>query len=129
MFIPWIVVPQLSFLFWSWLRTLLVYSLYGAVAAVVFRIISELGMAVVEQWAASINDSLFGDGAGLGRAGLLTALTIPYIIGAGFAAAKVGELNTAAGPRQRQHGVRGGSGGGAGATGGTNGAGRHVAPL
>ena len=91
-FIPWIVVPQLSFLFWSWLRTLLVYSLYGAVAAVIFRIISELGVRVVEQWAVSVDDALFGSGAGLGRAGLLTALTVPYIIAAGFAAAKVGEL-------------------------------------
>ncbi len=30
-FIPWMVIPQLSFLFWGWLRTVLVYSLYGAV--------------------------------------------------------------------------------------------------
>ena len=93
-FIPWIVVPQLSFLFWSWFRTLLVYSLYGAVAAVIFRIISELGMGVVQQWAASINDSLtnLDGGTGLGMAGLSTGLTVPYIIGAGFAAIKVGEL-------------------------------------
>ena len=93
-FIPWIVVPQLNFLFWSWFRTLLVYSLYGAVAAVVFRIISELGMEMVQRWAASVSNALAnpGGGSGLGEAGMSTVLTVPYIIGAGFAAIKVGEL-------------------------------------
>ena len=31
-FIPWMVFPQLSFLFWDWFRIVLVCSLYGAVA-------------------------------------------------------------------------------------------------
>ena len=43
-FIPWMVFPQLSFLFWDWFRTVLVYSLYGAVAGAILRISTELGL-------------------------------------------------------------------------------------
>ena len=43
-------LPQLSFLFWSWFRTALVYSLYGAVAAAIFPIITALGVFVVQGW-------------------------------------------------------------------------------
>ena len=39
------VFPQLSFLFWGWFRIVLVYSLYGAVAAAIC-IITELGVFV-----------------------------------------------------------------------------------
>ena len=35
-FVPWMVFPQLSFLFWDWLRTVLVCSLYGAVVGAIF---------------------------------------------------------------------------------------------
>ena len=49
-FILWLRVPQLSFLFWGWLRTVLVYSLYGAVAAAIFRVITELAVFVVQGW-------------------------------------------------------------------------------
>ena len=39
---------DLSFLFWDWFRTVLVYSLYGAVASAIFRIITELVVFVVQ---------------------------------------------------------------------------------
>ena len=42
-FVSWMAFPQLSYLFWGWFPTVLVYSLYGAVAAVIFRIITALG--------------------------------------------------------------------------------------
>ena len=92
-FIPWIVVPQLSFLFWGWLRTVLTYSLYGAVAAAVFRITTELGVFVVQGWTGDVA----GDVEWAGPTGMMTALqrsmvTVPYLVAAGLATFKVGEL-------------------------------------
>ncbi len=92
-FIPWMVIPQLSFLFWGWLRTVLVYSLYGAVAGAVFRIITELGVFVVQGWTGDIA----ADVEWAGPTGIMTAwrrslVTIPYIVAAGLATLKVGEL-------------------------------------
>lgn len=46
LFIPWMVFGPLSFLFWSWFRMLITYSLYAAVAAAVFRIMIQLIMTV-----------------------------------------------------------------------------------
>ena len=46
LFIPWLVFPHMSFLFWSWFRMLITYSLYAAIAAGVFRITIQLIMAV-----------------------------------------------------------------------------------
>ena len=93
-FIPWIVVPQLAWLFWGWLRTVLIYSLYAAVAATIFRIMAELGVGVVQAWTGSIasDDVTWTGTTGLLRAGEQTLTTIPYIVAAGLAAAKVGEL-------------------------------------
>ena len=92
-FIPWLLVPHLSFLFWGWLRTVLVYSLYGAVAAAVFRILTELGVFVVQGW----TGDLAADVEWAGPTGLMTAwrrslVTVPYIVAACLAAGKVGEL-------------------------------------
>ena len=92
-FIPWLLVPQLSFLFWGWLRTVLVYSLYGAVAGAVFRIVTELGVFVVQGWTGDIA----ADVEWSGPTGIMTAwrrslVTIPYLAAAGLATLKVGEL-------------------------------------
>ena len=77
-FIPWLLVPQLSFLSWGWLRTVLVYSLYGAVAGAVFRIVTELGVFVVQGWTGDIA----ADVEWSGPTGIMTAwrrslVTIP----------------------------------------------------
>ena len=37
--IPWLLFEPMAFLFWGWLRSMLMYGLYSAVAAVVFRVI------------------------------------------------------------------------------------------
>lgn len=50
LFIPWLVVPHLSFLFWSWLRMLITYALYAAIAAGVFRVTIGLIMAVGNEY-------------------------------------------------------------------------------
>ena len=46
LFIPWIIFGPLSFLFWSWFRMMLTYSLYAAVAAAVFRVMMQLIMTL-----------------------------------------------------------------------------------
>ena len=92
-FIPWMVVPQLSFLFWGWLRTVLVYSLYGAVAAAIFRIITELGVFVVQGWTGDMATGVEWSGpTGIMTAWRRSLVTIPYIVAAGLATLKVGEL-------------------------------------
>ncbi len=46
LFIPFLVFGPLSFLFWSWFRMLITYSLYAAVAAAVFRVMMQLIMTM-----------------------------------------------------------------------------------
>ena len=79
--------------FRGWLRTVLVYSLYGAVAGAVFRIVTGLGVFVVQGWTGDMT----ADVEWAGPTGITTALrrsmvTIPYIVAAGLATLKVGEL-------------------------------------
>ena len=50
LFIPWLVLPHLSFLFWSWLRMLITYALYAAIAAGVFRVTIGLIIAVGNEY-------------------------------------------------------------------------------
>ena len=51
-FIPFLVLPPLSFLFWGWFKTLLTYSLYSAIAAAIFRVSSQVGVEVLQGLAA-----------------------------------------------------------------------------
>ena len=55
LFIPWLVFPHLSFLFWSWLRMLVTYTLYAAIAAGVFRVTIGLIMAVGNEYQSRAN--------------------------------------------------------------------------
>ena len=47
-FIPFLVLPQLSFLFWGWFKTIVTYSLYAAIAAAVFRVSSQVAVGVLQ---------------------------------------------------------------------------------
>ena len=86
-FIPWMVFPQLSFLFWGWFRTVLVYSLYGAVAGAIFRIITELGVFVVQGWTGAMAAGVEWSGpTGIRTAWLVTSTAT------GLATLKVGGL-------------------------------------
>lgn len=87
-FIPWLVFPPLSFLFWGWLRTLLTFSFYSAVATAVYRVVTQVGnitlsrIADINVFTASGLEQLINDvaaGIAFGVAGL-------------FASMKVGEL-------------------------------------
>lgn len=55
LFIPWMIFGPLSFLFWSWFRALITYSLYAAVAAAVFRIMMQLIMVMGDAYQANAN--------------------------------------------------------------------------
>ena len=46
LFIPWLIFGPLSFLFWSWFRMLITYSLYAVVSAAVFRVMMGLIMTI-----------------------------------------------------------------------------------
>ena len=46
LFIPWMIFGPMSFLFWSWFRMLITYSLYAAVAAAIFRVMMQLIMTM-----------------------------------------------------------------------------------
>ena len=76
LFIPWLVFGPMSFLFWSWLRMLITYSLYAAIAAAVFRVTIQLIMAVgteyqqranVDSIAAAMQQLTSPTGTGIGE--------------------------------------------------------------
>lgn len=77
-FIPWLLIPGLSFLFWGWLRTVLTASLMAPIAAVIMRVLSEVGVLVTQNVVATIT-------AGPSLADLLTQGVIVF----GFAVASV----------------------------------------
>ena len=101
LFIPWMIFGPMSFLFWSWFRMMITYSLYAAVAAAIFRVMMGLIMTVGTTYQenvnpdailAAINDPLSTGVSGIGQAlvwfisyvlalltALLTTLKIPEI--------------------------------------------------
>ena len=103
LFIPWMIFGPMSFLFWSWFRMMITYSLYAAVAAAVFRVMMGLIMTVGTAYQENVNpDAIlaaiadpFSTGvSGIGQAlvwfisyvlalltALLTTLKIPEIAG------------------------------------------------
>ena len=86
LFIPFLVFGPLSFLFWSWFRMLITYSLYAAVAAAVFRVMMQLIMTMgdVVQNTANIEEILADledpSTAGTSDIGGFILWTITYIL-------------------------------------------------
>ncbi len=89
--IPWLLIGPLAFLFWGWLRTILAYSLYAAVAAAVFRVF----FGAIQAAADGLWDHLTPDLEALGGAlmwvlsyvtialvGLVATFKIPELAGA-----------------------------------------------
>ena len=88
-FIPFLVMPPLSFLFWGWFKTLLTYSLYAAIAAAVFRVSTQVGVEVL--------NGLVAPGPYLTAAGAGTLLqnflmTMLYGVAALMASLQVGQF-------------------------------------
>lgn len=88
-FIPWLMVPQLSWLFWGWFKTVLQYSLYGVVAAGVYRIVAQVGVATLNR----IGDApILTTATGLGNLMDILGMSLLFAIASILASLKVGEF-------------------------------------
>ena len=47
--IPWLLLEPLAFLFWGWMRSMLMYGFYTAVAAAIFRVILAIQTGVTQR--------------------------------------------------------------------------------
>lgn len=88
-FIPFLVLPQLSFLFWGWFKTLLTYSLYAAIAAAVFRVSAQVGVEVLQALGAP---GPYATPAGAGTLLQNFLMTILYAVAALLASLQVGQF-------------------------------------
>ncbi len=87
--IPWLLFEPLSFLFWGWFRTLMVYTLYGVVAGTVLRVFMGVGMGYVTTYTGALTGTGSSDPADLG---LWVVLLLPLVVSGLMAGLKVGEL-------------------------------------
>ncbi len=88
-FIPFLVFPQLSFLFWGWFKTLITYSLYAAIAAAVFRMSTQVGVEVLN---ALVVPGPYLTAAGSGTLLQNFLMTILYGVAALLASLQVGQF-------------------------------------
>ena len=86
LFIPWLLFEPLSFLFWGWFRSLLVFSLYGALAGAVMRVFLGVTLGYVTTFS---NQTLSLDIWTMG--GWMLAI-LPLFVAGILASTKVGEL-------------------------------------
>ena len=84
-----LLFEPLSFLFWGWFRTLMVYTLYGVVAGAILRVFMGVGMGYITTYA----DALMGTGtADPGELWLWAVVLMPLVVSGLMAGLKVGEL-------------------------------------
>lgn len=88
LFIPFLLFEPLAFLFWGWLKTLITYSLYGAVAGAILRVFMGLGYGYI----AAVLDPTFTL-ATIGNTVLWMAAISLLMIAGILAAFKVGEIS------------------------------------
>ena len=88
-FIPWLLFEPLSFLFWGWFRTLMVYTLYGVVAGAVLRVFMGVGMGYITTYTGALMGTGTADAAELG---LWVVVLLPLVVSGLMAGLKVGEL-------------------------------------
>ena len=87
--IPFLLFEPLSFLFWGWFRTMMVYTLYGVVAGAVLRVFMGVGLGYITTYA----DALMGTGtADPGELWLWAVVLLPLVVSGLMAGLKVGEL-------------------------------------
>ena len=85
-FIPWLLFEPLSFLFWGWFRSLITFSLYGALAGAVMRVFMGVGLGYVTTYSnAVVNFDL------VTMAGWVLII-LPLFVAGILASLKVGEL-------------------------------------
>ena len=86
-FIPFVVFQPLSFLFWGWLRSLFVYSLYSGVAGAMLYVWSSIARAYIDTFIAATID--FSD---LGWSAAWFVGIVPLTVAAVLSSTKVGEI-------------------------------------
>ena len=90
-FIAFLLFEPLSFLFWGWFRTLLVYTLYGVVAGAVLRVFMGVGLGYITTYA----EALMGTGsADPFELWLWAVVILPVVVSGLWAGLKVGELSS-----------------------------------
>ena len=86
-FIPFFVFQPLSFLFWGWLRSLFVYSLYSAVAGAMLYVWSSIALTYVDTFNAATIDF-----TSLGWSAMWFVGIVPLAVAAILSSTKVGEI-------------------------------------
>ena len=86
LFIPWLLFEPLSFLFWGWFRSLLVFSLYGALAGAVLRVFMGVTLGYVTTFS---NQVVSFDIVTMGG---WVLVILPLFVAGILASLKVGEL-------------------------------------
>ena len=88
-FIAFLLFEPLSFLFWGWFRTMMVYTLYGVVAGAILRVFMGVGLGYITTYA----EALMGTGTADPLELWLWAVVImPLVVSGLMAGLKVGEL-------------------------------------
>ena len=88
-FIAFLLFEPLSFLFWGWFRTLMVYTLYGVVAGAVLRVFMGVGLGYITTYA----EALIGTGtADPAELWLWAVVLLPLVVCGLMAGLKVGEF-------------------------------------
>ena len=88
-FIAFLLFEPLSFLFWGWFRTMMVYTLYGVVAGAILRVFMGVGLGYITTYA----DALMGTGtADPFELWLWAVVLMPLVASGLMAGLKVGEL-------------------------------------
>lgn len=85
--IPFFVFQPLAFLFWGWLRSLFVYSLYGAVAGAMLYVWSSISLTYVNTFNAATIDF-----SSLGWSAAWFLAIVPLAVAAVLSSTKVGEI-------------------------------------
>ena len=88
-FIAFLIFEPLSFLFWGWFRTMMVYSLYGVVAGAILRVFMGVGLGYITTYAEALMGTTTADPAELW---LWAVVVMPLVVCGLMAALKVGEL-------------------------------------
>ena len=88
-FIAFLIFEPLSFLFWGWFRTMMVYSLYGVVAGAILRVFMGVGLGYITTYAEALMGTTTADPAELW---LWAVVLLPLVACGLMAALKVGEL-------------------------------------
>ena len=88
-FIPFLVFEPLAFLFWSWLRAMITYSLYSVIAAVMLRVWGGIALGYVT----TLSTTTFDFSSLAWAAGWFVSL-LPLLIAALLSSLKVGEIAT-----------------------------------